>query len=114
QPLYTLHHHGLNGRRAPSTTEDMASNYLKEIRALQPTGPYFLGGFSAGGLIAFEMAQQLRKQGQEVALLVLFDPPKPGTDKFTVSAPSSHFASAVKLTAIPSFLSRHWAQLRRL
>jgi amino acid adenylation domain-containing protein len=114
QPLYTLHHHGLNGRRAPSTTEDMASHYLKEIRSLQPTGPYFLGGFSAGGLIAFEMAQQLRKQGQEVALLVLFDPPKPGTEKFTVSTTSSHSTSAVKLTAIPSFLSRHWAQLRHL
>jgi amino acid adenylation domain-containing protein len=48
QPYYGLQPHGLDGRRAPSTVEDMAADFLKEIRAFQPKGPYFLGGFSLG------------------------------------------------------------------
>jgi aspartate racemase len=51
----------------------MAAHYIAEITSLQPTGPYYIGGSSSGGTIAFEMAQQLRARGQEVALLVLFD-----------------------------------------
>src|SRR5262249_22243878 len=48
-------------------------HYVKEIQTLQPQGPYFLGGLSFGGVIAFEMAQQLYAKGQTVALLALFD-----------------------------------------
>jgi aspartate racemase len=51
----------------------MAAHYIKEICALQPEGPYFLGGGSSGGVVAFEMAQQLHAQGQKVALLALID-----------------------------------------
>jgi len=51
---------------------------LQEVRRVQPEGPYYIGGHSLGGLIAFEMAQQLRKQGQEVRLLVLLDSSLPG------------------------------------
>ena len=51
----------------------MATSYLKALRMFQPEGPYFLGGWSMGGDVAFEMAQQLQRQGQEVALLALFD-----------------------------------------
>lgn len=56
----------------------LASTYVEEIRTIQPTGPYCLGGFSFGGLLVFEMAQQLRMQGQQVALLALFDSYGPG------------------------------------
>src|SRR5262249_54584319 len=59
QPFYALQPHGLAGRRTPATVEAMAADYLKEIQAVQPEGPYFLGGFSFGGLVVFEMAQQL-------------------------------------------------------
>ena len=52
---------------------EIAANYLKEIRSVQPQGPYFLGGWSMGGVIAFEVAQQLRSLGQDVASLVLLD-----------------------------------------
>ena len=55
------------------TVEGIAAYYLVAIRELQPQGPYQLGGWSAGGLIAYEMAQQLRRQGQEVRLLALID-----------------------------------------
>lgn len=77
QPFYGLQPHGQDGRRAPSTIENMAADYIKEIYNIQPEGPYFLGGFSFGGLVAFEMAQQLQKQGQKVALLVVIDPASP-------------------------------------
>src|SRR5262249_36501747 len=65
---------GLDGTQPPfRQIEDMAAHYLQEISTLQPAGPYYLGGLSSGGTIAFEMAQQLRRRGQSVALLVLFD-----------------------------------------
>jgi amino acid adenylation domain-containing protein len=74
QPFYGLQAHGLDGKQAPDTRiEDMASRYVREIRLLQPEGPYFLGGHCLGGLIAFEMAQQLHAQGQRVALVALMD-----------------------------------------
>jgi aspartate racemase len=73
-PFYGLQAHGLNGSKSHLTTvEEMASHYLKEVRELQPEGPYFLGGFCLGGQVAYEMAQRLHKDGQEVALLVAID-----------------------------------------
>ena len=51
----------------------MATAYLAEIREVQPEGPYMLGGYSGGGLVAFEMAQQLTAAGEKIALLVMFD-----------------------------------------
>jgi len=55
----------------------MAAEYLKAVRKVQPGGPYFLGGLSWGGVLAFEMAQQLHQAGEEVRLLALFDTPAP-------------------------------------
>jgi len=51
----------------------MASLYVREIRKFQAHGPYLLGGYCLGGTIALEMAQQLRKEGESVALVALFD-----------------------------------------
>jgi len=74
QPIYALQALGLDGVTQPLTrVEDMAAHYIKEIRALQPGGPYYLLGGSFGGLVAFEMAQQLHAQRQRVALLALLD-----------------------------------------
>lgn len=74
QPFYGLQSKGLDGKGLPYfRIEDMAAHYISEIQTLQPEGPYFLGGNSMGGIVAFEMSQQLRKQGQEVALLMMFD-----------------------------------------
>jgi acyl-CoA synthetase (AMP-forming)/AMP-acid ligase II/thioesterase domain-containing protein len=58
--------------------EAIAEFSVKLIRAVQPSGPYFVGGWCASGLIAYEIAEQLQVQGQEVALLVLFDAVNPG------------------------------------
>jgi amino acid adenylation domain-containing protein len=57
----------------PTRIEDLAARFLPEVRAMQPEGPYRLGGHSFGGVVAFELAQQLTALGQEVSLLVLFD-----------------------------------------
>jgi amino acid adenylation domain-containing protein len=62
----------------PNRVEDMAAHYLREVHKVQPEGPYLLGGFCFGGRVAFEMAQQLRAEGQPVALLALFDAYAPG------------------------------------
>jgi amino acid adenylation domain-containing protein len=53
--------------------EQMAARYIEALQTVQPEGPYLLGGWSFGGYVAFEMAQQLRKQGREVALLAILD-----------------------------------------
>jgi thioesterase domain-containing protein/acyl carrier protein len=74
QPFYGLQSQGMDGKGSFLTSiEEMAACYVKEIRSLQPKGPYFLGGYCMGGTIALEMAQQLRSQGQQVALLALMD-----------------------------------------
>ena len=74
QPFYALQAQGLDGRRPPhDRIEEMAAHYIEEIRSLQPEGPYFIGGHCIGGLIAFEMAQQLHRKGERVGLLALFD-----------------------------------------
>ena len=74
QPFYGFQSAGLDGRRAPHTrVEEMAAHYIKEMRELQPTGPYFIGGRSLGGMVAFEMAQQLLTQGEEIGMLALLD-----------------------------------------
>ena len=74
QTFYALQPQGLDGQRPCLTSvPEMAERYLREIRRVQPEGPYRIGGYSFGGLVAYEMAQQLRAQEQEVSLLALFD-----------------------------------------
>jgi amino acid adenylation domain-containing protein len=74
QPVYGIQAYGLNsGRASLLGIPEMAAYYVQEIRAFQPHGPYYLGGFSAGGLLAYEMALQLTAAGEQVAFLALFD-----------------------------------------
>ncbi len=78
QPFYGLQPLGIDGVQPPHTSiEDMARNYIEALRLVQPQGPYFLGGWSFGGLVAFEMAQQLHRANQPIALLALLDTPAP-------------------------------------
>jgi aspartate racemase len=73
-PFYGLQSQGLDGKEpCLKTIPDMAHHYLGLMRSVQAEGPYFLGGFSLGGLIAYEIAQQLCAMGEQVALLTLFD-----------------------------------------
>jgi amino acid adenylation domain-containing protein len=72
-PFYALYAHGQRRNSSLRTVQDQARLYLDEIRKLQPEGPYFIGGYSNGGKLAFEMANQLRDQGQDVERLILLE-----------------------------------------
>jgi amino acid adenylation domain-containing protein/non-ribosomal peptide synthase protein (TIGR01720 family) len=78
QPFYGLQAYGLAAGQKPLTRVDaMAVRYLEAIREVQPHGPYRLGGWSFGGLVAFAIANALRATGQEVSLLALIDTDPP-------------------------------------
>ncbi|MBD2517741.1 amino acid adenylation domain-containing protein, partial [Nostoc sp. FACHB-973] len=78
QPFYSFQGQRRDGELAAiSQVQDMAAQYLEAIQAVQPEGPYFLGGHSFGGKVAFEVAQQLLLQGEVVALVAIFDTTAP-------------------------------------
>ena len=71
QPFYTFQSPGLTGREAHYTIEEMAHDYIQEMRSVQAHRPYFLGGYCFGGKVVCEMAQQISAVGEEVALLAV-------------------------------------------
>ncbi len=74
QPFYAFQSQGLDGKETvPQQVEEMAAYYISEMRTVQPYGPYQIAGQSSGGLVAFEIARQLRAAGEEIALLGLID-----------------------------------------
>ncbi|BCL83218.1 non-ribosomal peptide synthetase [Ktedonobacteria bacterium brp13] len=78
QPFYGLHSpFGIDVEGTElivgETLEEIAAHYIEAIQTVQPQGPYLLGGWSLGGVIAFEMAQQLQRQGHEIGVLAIFD-----------------------------------------
>jgi thioesterase domain-containing protein/acyl carrier protein len=76
RPFYALQARGLYGDVSPHESfEEAASDYIAEIVQVQPQGPYLLGGFSGGGLIAFEMARQLLERGEQVLGVLMLDTP---------------------------------------
>jgi aspartate racemase len=121
QPFYGLQAQGLDGKfPALARVEDMAAHYVKELQSAQPEGPYYLGGYSFGGMVALEMAHLLRAAGQEVPLVVLLDT-FPGTLKSTGSLFGTyltlpldqkwmHFSRKAK--ALPRSLRRRVAMMK--
>jgi myxalamid-type polyketide synthase MxaB len=78
QPVYAFRPRGADQELPPHRTMDeMIADYLVALRALQPTGPYYLGGWSTGGIFAFALAEALERAGEDVALLAMFDTPVP-------------------------------------
>ena len=78
RPFYGLQAKGLYGDEDPHRSiKDAARDYIAEMKQVQPNGPYFLGGFSGGGITAYDIAHQLEEMGDEVALVVLLDTPLP-------------------------------------
>lgn len=74
QPFYGFFHYGSEGEKIfHKTVESFATDYINQLQKIAPNGPYYLGGFSFGGLVAFEMAVQLQKLGFEVPVLILID-----------------------------------------
>ncbi|MES2948751.1 MAG: amino acid adenylation domain-containing protein [Pseudomonadota bacterium] len=78
RPFYGLEAAGLSGAQLPlDDMEQMAALYLQAIRKAQPHGPYLLGGWSSGGMVAFELARQLEHHGETVAQILMLDTPAP-------------------------------------
>ncbi len=74
QPLYGIQCKGLDGIEKPfNSIKIMAECYINEMKKIQPNGPYLIGGGSMGGLVAYEMAQQLQKKGDAISLLLMLD-----------------------------------------
>src|SRR5213075_980799 len=99
---------GLDGKGnyLRSVTE-MASHYLDEIRELQPSGPYYLGGCCMGGSVAYEIAQKLLELNQEVRLLVMFD-----SYNHNGTPPQMSFRS--RLRYLRQKAQFHWVNVARL
>jgi len=95
------------------SVEEMAAQYIEEIRTVQPTGPYHVGGLSGGSTIAFEMAQQLRAAGEEVGALVLMDPPShAGLDEGPAGIPEKGLVDRIHTFA--QWVQFYWTKLRLL
>ena len=114
QPVYGLQPPGLDGKEEPyNRVEDMAARYVKAVRGLEPHGPYYLVGDTLGGLFAFEMAQQLNSQGEDVALLAMFDTFCPLAASFGIRI-LSHFVHLKELGIKPYLLAAARAGRKRL
>ena len=112
QPFYGLQARGLNEVDVPSERiEEMASDYVREIRTIQPTGPYQLAGYSGGGLVAFEMARQLLREGENVAMLAMLDTFTPAYMNKTRSQRARLFLRGVREGG-PAFLAS-WVEKNR-
>jgi thioesterase domain-containing protein len=114
-------HQSLDGTPARYTSvEEIATHYLREIRTVRPKGPYRLGGYCFGGMVAFEIAQQLQKQNERVDLVVLVDPSSPRSVQLPLP-PSENAGGSEQTggssrdgTSFRDELSRHLQRMKAL
>lgn len=109
-PFYCLQGKGLDGTEPWKSVEDAAEYCLGEIRRVQPTGPYYLGGFCFGGFVAFEVARMLEKEGEKTPVLAIIDGFNPAFLRGRTTAKM--------MTSLMSFyfrrLGMHWREMKRL
>jgi len=126
QPLFALQARGWEDDLEPhDSIEEMAGCYLAAVRQVQPEGPYCLAGWSFGGLVALEMAQQLQAAGEEVGLLVILDtaltPPPPAKSprfrklaQFEQAHPSLSFSEIWALASREEGLAGELEAIKRM
>ncbi len=109
QPVFFLQSRGLNGRETPlKRVEEIASDFIREIKKIWPQGPYRFCGASFGGMVGYEIAKQLRKNNEDVDLVVLFDTYGPGYPKF-----ESGIGKIKKsLNNIGYYINKHFSSFR--
>ena len=95
---------------SPFRLEDIAAYHIRNLREVQPEGPYYLGGWCLSGVIAYEMAQQLRRQGALVPLVALFESPNPS---YFRNLPLSE-KMAVRFRVIMQKMGAHWTTFRQM
>jgi amino acid adenylation domain-containing protein len=112
RPFYGIQAAGVDGATRPmDTIEEMAAQYLLEVRALQPHGPYYLSGYCGGGMVAYEMAQRLQAAGEDVALLALIDLYRPGV--FEPSSRRERWGRTLREGNLPSLLHKAKRKMER-
>ena len=84
QPVYGFKSRGLDGQEEFARIEQMAAHYIRDLRSVQPRGPYYLGGYCFGGNVAYEMACQLAEQGESLGVLALLNCAPPHSRYITV------------------------------
>jgi amino acid adenylation domain-containing protein len=109
QPIYALPPHGADGGPVPATIEEMAADHLRLIRSVQPVGPYLLGGYCWGGLVALEMARQLCEQGEQVLHLIIVEGQAIRTQFGYVEDAAARMAGRL---GIPDEVGRRWIAAR--
>ncbi len=113
QPFYGLQLRGVDGIGTPHrAVRAMADEFLGDLRKVQAQGPYYLGGYSFGGLVAYEMAQLLRAAGEQVALVVLFDTMNPALPGWTFTERLLAHLSNLRERGPAYFANRLLARLR--
>jgi amino acid adenylation domain-containing protein len=114
QPFFGLQMRGVDGQYPPHRDlAEMAADFIGDIRSVQPHGPYFLAGYSAGGLAAYEVAQQLVAAGEKVALVVLFDSVNPTLPTWSFSERvDAHLENMRRRGAIHYLSQRATARVR--
>ena len=110
RPFYGLQARGLYGDAVPHDNfVNAARDYISEMRQVQPHGPYLLGGFSGGGLIAWEIARQLEAAGDGVPLVVLLDTPVPMRPSLSKADKLMIRLAEVRAEG-PAFFARWWRE----
>ena len=108
QPIYGFKARGLDGVTEPHhSTEEMARDYVREMRAIQPDGPYLLCGECVGGIVAYEMAQQLHGEGHQVGLVAMMDTDLPTEEAWALVENHSRRRRNQRLAG-------HWKKFRKL
>ena len=117
RPIWGLKARGAGTGEAPHpNVKEMAADYLREVRSIQPHGPYFLAGECVGGICAYEMACQLEEAGEKVALLVLLDTVVPSQNhlKDYLEAEQEKRATEAQQFSVGSRLRHHVARMSDL
>src|SRR5450755_813659 len=104
QPFYVLEPYKFAGQLSLTTVEEMAAAHIEALRAVQPEGPYILGGFCNGGLLTYEIARQLEAAGQQVDFLGLINPTAPGGS----NKPLKFVSSIGRLLHVKPETQAHW------
>jgi oxalate---CoA ligase len=115
RPVYALVHQSQDGSPARFTTvEEIAGSYLEEIRTVQPSGPYLIGGFCFGALVAFEIAHQLTARGDEVRRLALIGPSPLRNSPSSSTSRASVATRKAWWKRLRNEGWRHWQNLQQL
>jgi thioesterase domain-containing protein len=114
RPIFAFESRGLSPGETPlANMREIAAEFVADLRRVQPEGPYRLLGICWGGVAALEVARQLRNSGQEVAGLLMLDPPPPATQA-NAGKPSSSAGTVSVPRFIASRLKLYWHTLREL